>query len=456
MKRSRLLVAALALVAASFVSCKEGRPRVPSGSQSPRVVSAISERYDRFGVVGRTSGDAATRLLDELAVGWIRIPVNWSQIEPRSGSYNWKEVSGAVSSQTRTRPGLHVMVTLRAKSQWAGRRTTGKVSEKATVPPRDLDAYYDFVYGMATRGAGTVSCWQIENEMEGQSWWHGTSEDYLALLRTAHQAVRAADPSAQVALGGFTSQSSTVATFASRGASEAEIARELGSDKGRAAPGVASRLRRNQEFMDDVLKHGQAYFDVVDLHLYHRYETIPMRVEWLRGKMKEYGYEKPIWATEVGGPDPLVAPHDESVQAQEVIKRVSLALASGVDKVFWLGLTEMANQGDRFHRMGLTAVGGRLKPAFRAYQLSVRKLADLPPSSSLDIPGGYGLRFEKGSRVLWVLWADQGCHIALQTGTTRVRVTGVDGREEQRTTPAGSLNLRLTADPVFVEAVPGP
>ena len=224
MKLSRLLVAALALVAASLVGCKQGGPRVLAGSRSQPVVSTADERYDRFGVVGRTSGDAATRLLDELAVGWIRIPVNWSQVEPRRGDYNWKEVSSAVSSQARTRPGLRVMVTLRAKSPWAAGRSPAKASGKASVPPRDLDAYYDFIHGMARRGAGVVHCWQIENEMEGQSWWQGSSKDYLALLRTAYRAVHAADPSAQVALGGFTSQSSTVAAFAARGAGESEIA----------------------------------------------------------------------------------------------------------------------------------------------------------------------------------------------------------------------------------------
>jgi len=350
---------------------------------------------------------------------------------------------------------MHVLVTLRAKSPWAAGKTAEKASSKATVPPRDLDAYYGFVNGMASRGAGVVDCWQIENEMEGQSWWLGSSEDYLALLQAASKAVRSADPSAKVVLGGFTSQSSTVAAFAARGASEAEIARELGFGAREAAPQAVSRLRRNQEFMDDVLKRGQAYFDIADLHLYHRYETIPMRVQWLRSKMKEYGYEKPIWATEVGGPDPLVERYTEQLQAQEVVKRVSLALASGVEKVFWLGLAEMPDQGERFRHMGLTTVDGRRKPAFGAYQLTVHKLGDLPYRDSLDIPGGYGLRFGSGSRVLWVLWADRGAQVTLQAKAAQVVLTHLDGREEKRNTTEGSLALRLTEDPVFVEPAAG-
>jgi hypothetical protein len=392
-------------------------------------------------------------LLDELGVGWIRIPVDWKQVEPRRGSHNWKQVAESVQYQARERPGLQIMVTLRARSPWAGRTTRGSVHERASVPPRSLDEYYSFVHGMATRGRGVVDCWQIENEMEGDSWWAGTSEDYVSLLRTARRAVRAADPSAQIALGGFTSQTWTVAAFASQGASRDKIARELGY-KGASVPAQAgSRLRRNLDFVTDVLRNGSDYFDVVDMHLYHRYETIPMRVQWLRDKMREYGYEKPIWATEVGGPDPLVVPHDESAQAGEVIKRTVVALASGVERVFWLGLVEMPDQGDRFERMGLTTVGGKKKPAFRAYQLVIRKLDDLQYTTDLDLASGHGFRFEKGERVLWVLWADGGGRVRLQTDSAGVVITRPDGRERRRSTTSGLLDLELTDDPVFVERV---
>ncbi len=435
------------------MACKQGRPGAHTRPTSQPAVSRITDRSDRFGVVGRTSGDAATRLLDELAVGWIRVPVNWAQVEPRRGAYNWKEVTAAVQLQARTRPGMHVMVTLRAKSPWAGRRTDGKVREKATVPPQDSGAYYDFIHGMATRGKGAVDCWQIENEMEGSSWWAGTAGEYLALLQTAHRAVRSADPSALIALGGFTSQTYTVAAFAAQGASKSEIGRQLGSSEAaRVTPEAESGLRDNVAFVEEVLKGGPDYFDVVDIHLYHRYETIPMRVEWLRSKMREYGYEKPIWATEVGGPDPLVVAYDESVQAQEVVKRAALALASGVERVFWLGLTEMDDQGDRFNRMGLVTLQGRRKPAFRAYELTVRKLSDLQYRESLDLPGGYALVFGNGARTLWVLWADRGARFRFEVGAPYVTLTHLDGREERRAAAGGSLELQLTADPVFVTA----
>ncbi len=459
MKLPKLLF--LLLVTAPTVvlvtSCKTPRVKHSWPSPGPAYSSGADLRSDRFGVIGRTTGQTATRLLDELGVGWIRVPVNWGQVEPRQGDYKWREVSDAVHAETRARPGMQVMVTLHAKSPWAGRHSGVTASDKATIPPSSLDDYYEFVYGMARRGRGVVRCWQIENEMEGRSWWDGTSEEYLALLRTASRAVRAADPSAKVVLGGFTSETCTVAAFTSQGATRQDVARQLGYEGVLPPPGseAETRLRRNVAFVDAVLAKGKDYFDIVDLHLYHRYETIPMRVAWLRSKMQANGYEKPIWATEVGGPDPAVLPHSDSAQAQEVVKRLALALASGVEKVFWLGLSEMDDQGARFRRMGLATPSGRRKEAFEAYRLTIRKLDELAYSSSLDVPGGYGFRFQGGPRGVWILWADRGAQFRLQTGASEVLVTRLDGREQRLAAKDGAVQFSLTASPVFVQDVAG-
>ncbi len=450
--RSLIVVGALAAVATA--SCKRTGPRVWTGPEDTGVAQAAGQMNYRFGVVGRTNVPGSTRLLGDLGVGWIRVPVTWSQVQPRPSSHNWDKVAEAVASQARTRPGMRAMVTLEAKSPWAGRQMAVEVREKATVPPRDLDAYYQFVHGIASRGRGVVDCWQIENEMESRHWWAGTSGDYLALLRTAHRAVRSADPGAKIAVGGFTSQTMTAGALLDAGESKGEIARQLGFGeiRGRDTSEVEAGLRRSLAFVDDVFANGRDYFDIVDIHLYHSYETIPLRVEWLRGKMRENGCEKPIWATEVGGPDPLVVSHNEQVQAQEVVKRVALALASGVERVFWLGLTEMDDQGERFNRMGLVTIGGRRKPAFRAYQLVVRKLDDVEYGESLNVPAGHGLQFQRQGQPLWVLWADHGARLRLETGRPSVLITYLNGREERRSTVGGSLMLDLTADPIFVEA----
>ena len=56
------------------------------------------------------------------------------------------------------------------------------------------------------------------------------------------------------------------------------------------------------EFFDTVMRNAANAFDVFDLRLYADPYTIPWRVDYIRGRMKAFGYEKPIIATEYGGP----------------------------------------------------------------------------------------------------------------------------------------------------------
>ncbi len=415
------------------------------------VAAAASSRSERFGITGGTAGAESSSLLQELGVGWMRIPVRWDQIEPHPGVYRWKQVEEALAQHERSDPDLRIMVTVRAVSPWAGGKSSRGPQPKATLPPRDLNAYYQFMFGLASRGRAIVNCWQIENEEDSPSWWAGTAEQYLELLRTAHRAIRAADPNVKIALGGFTSELTTVAALAARGVDKTEIARQLGS-RGPVSPKTEAYFRAEVDFMDAVLAGAGDSVDVVDIHLYNDYRTIPARVEWLRERMRVHGYEKPIWSTEVGGPDTQVESYSEKAQAMQMVKRAALALGSGVQKVFWLGLFELQGEGARFDHLGLVTARSRKKPAFLVYQALQRAIDDLP-CVFLSVPGGYGVRFGQGTGARWVLWSEALRNYHLEVGRSAVRVTHIDGRTQILPTREGAADLALTDSPILVEPV---
>jgi hypothetical protein len=446
-----LLMAAAAAALITVCACARRSAGGPAGS-APRAAVAPPGHADRFGITGGTRGRDVPQLMRELGVGWMRIPVNWYEVEPRADLSLWKQVEQVIAEYRRTYPGLHFMVTLRARSPWAGEKAPAKVSPKATLPPRDLDAYYRFVLGMAARGRGVVECWQIENEEDSGAWWAGTAAQYLELLRTAHRAIRAADPQAKIALGGFTSEMTTVASGLAQGRDKSEIARQLGV-KGPVDPRAEAWVRPSLDQMEAILAGAGPYIDVVDIHLYNDYHSIPDRVQWLRDRMRAHGYEKPIWATEVGGPDTAVDPFSETAQAEQVEKRVALALASGVEKVFWLGLHDMRNQGPRWDHLGLVTAAGVKKPAFRVYQALIRTLGNLP-ASHLEVPGGYGARFGEGASARWLLWSDRGVRYRLAVRSSAVRVVSVSGATRLLQADKGAVQLSLNGSPVLVEATP--
>jgi hypothetical protein len=445
------LKACLALISVALLTgCDPPhRTRGKASAETAPVAAAGAPDY-RFGITGVGDTREAPALLRELGVGWVRVPVNWGQVEPRRGDYNWAKVERAMAAQRRSMPQVRVMVTLRAKSPWAGGRGVREADrEKASFPPTDLDAYYEFVHGMAQRGRGLVEVWQIENEEEGRNWWAGTPEQYLTLLRTAHRAIRSADPQAKIMLGGFTSEMTTAAAAHAAGRSQAEIARLMGHH-GAVRPEAEAAIRRNVAFISTVLAGAGDLVDLVDIHLYNDYDTIPTRVSWLRNTMLASGYEKPIWATEVGGPDALVAPYSDEAAAQEVVKRMVLAFTSGVETAFWLGLLEGdAPHGERFNHLGLMTRNGRQKPAFVAYQTLTSTLGDLPYASTQPVPGGFGARFGEGGRTVEVMWSDHSASYRL-AATGPVTAIDIRGRTETLQPRNGAVSLRLTASPILV------
>ena len=73
-----------------------------------------------------------------------------------------------------------------------------------SAPANPYD-YAAFLGTLARRWAGRVAAYEIWNEEDSSAWWSGGSDPagYARLLRATYPAVKAADPSATVVLGGL-------------------------------------------------------------------------------------------------------------------------------------------------------------------------------------------------------------------------------------------------------------
>jgi hypothetical protein len=140
------------------------------------------------------------------------------------------------------------------------------------------------VWALVSRCAGRVHYWQCNNEPSNVGLlWAGSAADYTAQLAVFHRAVREADPTAAVVLGG------------------------CGYDVLSAAPEDPAR-----EFFDHVLAVGGAWFDLFAVHLYDSPTRIPGHINTVREMMRAHGYERPVVVGEYNGPTlfglPEVAP----------------------------------------------------------------------------------------------------------------------------------------------------
>lgn len=299
-----------------------------------------------FGVAGGLQGPDAALHWRDLGARWIRYPVDYTP--------------GATATGMRRR-------ILAAADTFRGAKFLATVAAKGILPdPIDFKA---FLRELLIAGRDIVDAWQVWNEAEGTTWFPGTAEQYLELLRIAYDEFKAptATPDAPVLCAGWTGTVSTIGAMLARDDSIGQIAAHFGFSE-TIPPDLLAAYRRSLDFIEQVMAEGD--YDACDLHLYEDPETIPPRVAWLRTLARG----KPVWATEIGGPDERFPPEwSEEEQARQVVRRMTLVQEAGVEEArvqlaCHLNLFDTTNQGPNYNHMGLVTREGRRKPAYAAYR----------------------------------------------------------------------------------------
>ena len=106
----------------------------------------------------------------------------------------------------------------------------------------------------------------------------GTADEYARVLKAASLGIKRGNPRATVLFGSV--------TF---GAGEITWGDEVYFD------------REGIRFVEKILENGGGeYFDVFNVHHYGPVEGVVGKIRQCRKLMNRYGYDKPIWLTEMG------------------------------------------------------------------------------------------------------------------------------------------------------------
>jgi len=300
-----------------------------------------------------------------------------------------------------------------------------------------------------------IRYWQFENEW---TWrWQGTTEEFIEFYRISHEAVKEADPGAKVVLGGMTAIDALA--FVDGYSGEEFIVyqgKKLSPEDVQEMPTFA----KQREFIERVLKEAGAYFDIVSFHKYGKWQNIPACVAWLRDKMAELGYSKPIITTEMGGPfiraEEAYTPES---QCDAVVKYHAVSLACGVEVIFWSTLNVLPEWGIPYGNTGLLDWNDKPKPAFYTYKRMVEKLGKMATAVRVPVEGWdtetWVYRFGTPEGPVYVMWSERiaGRHLEFPMESATVRVTDVGGKETISKTVNGKAILELTDSPVYVEAM---
>ncbi len=366
--------------------------------------------------------------------------VDWARVEPVEGQRDWSALAALENELLNAAArGLEVILIVRGTPDWAQRDGVAC----GPIKTSEFGAFADFMHALVQRYSGppyNVRYWEIWNEPDIQSaavapdeiygCWGDPADPfygggyYAEMLRVVYPMIKAADPDADVLVGGLLLDCDD---------------RLPGACNGAISPGSA-------RFLEGVLRRngandGAAYFDGVSFHAYDFYKgglgqyhnpnwasawntsgpTVAAKARFIRELLDAYGAgAKYLINTEgallCGGPfDPPgglscssepTSPF-EITKAYYVAQLYAAALAEGLHATLWFTATGWRNSG-------LLNADLSPRPAYHAFNFAQSTLRDsnyLGPLTGADLSdptGIQGHKFDRGDRIIWVLWSQDG------------------------------------------------
>lgn len=288
-----------------------------------------------------------------LGVRYLRCAFSWDAIEPAPGQYSWGFWDALVTLAARNH--IQILPYVAYTPKWAARSANRYWQQ----PPRDPQVYADFMYTIARRYRGRIRSWEIWNEPDNHDYWNGTANEFAPLAIAAAQAVRKADPTAVLMLGGMA-----------------------------YGPGPFFRTLIERYHMDD-------YVDVIAVHAYpetwdnERAETVFQQwIPVMHALIARDGSGDALWLNEMGYADYRFSSthasmygvdafydyeHTRQYQAEMLFKFETMALASrDVGLTGWYRIDDFAPGDTRSgpdqvnNHLGLVDANGQPKPDFAA------------------------------------------------------------------------------------------
>jgi hypothetical protein len=149
-------------------------------------------------LIGSTS--AQMPAIQALGTHWVRMFASWPDLEPTKGSFSTFWLSYYEETFRSLPAGTKVLLDVVDTPSWE----TGSSNEQ--TPPANPAEYAAFAGALAQHFGTKVTAYEIWNEEDSSFWWPGgpNAAAYTQLLKDTYPAIKAADPSATVVLGGLT------------------------------------------------------------------------------------------------------------------------------------------------------------------------------------------------------------------------------------------------------------
>jgi len=328
-----------------------------------------------FGINGHIPSLEELKMMQRAGIKWCRCDWLWAIQQPGPGAFAFDRFDQLVADAREC--GISLLPILCYGVEWASTKPAGAEGDAANYAPK-LEPWLTYVRENVARYKDSITYWEVWNE-PNIGFWLSTDDEYVELLKATYTAAKEANPECKVLMGGTA-----------------------------GAP---------VDYIRTLYQAGcKGSFDVMNIHPY-QYPTAPddglaRSIEAVRKLMAEYDdAAKPIWITEIGYPNHTgTSGVDLRTQAAYLARTYVIALASGVDKLFWYDYQNGTDPAYNEHNFGIVFADNTPKPCLHA----LRTTADLIVGKSLVTrvtgSGAAGCLFAAGSDRVLVAWAtgDEG------------------------------------------------
>jgi hypothetical protein len=445
-------------------------PFVPSSTPTP----STFERLPRPKLGVETHWLSVEGIMDSIQQSGANLvrhnALLWSQVESKEGELNWQAVSNLEAGlASASEHGIEAILIVRSTPPWA-QKVEGYYC--AAVKADKLQAFADFMGDAVARYSAppfNVKYWELGNEPDVQpsfvppesafGCWGDEKDEYYGggyygeMLKRVYPAIKAADPQAQVLIGGLL----------------------LDCDPTQPPEGKDCKPAK---FLEGILKNGGGdYFDIVSFHGYpqyylsgadpsglygdehfpsweHRGGVVLGKADFIRSVLASYNLEKPLIHTEgsltcpESNPDSCNPPSEALFEAQAdyVVWMYIRNWAAGMAGTVWY---QFEGPGWRYGAM--LDENQQPKPAYKAFHFLTQETSDMFYTARVNLGGNLrGYELSGPEKRIWVAWSADGQAYDV---TLPANWSVLYDKYGDQITPRGDEILSVQS-PIYIEIAP--
>ena len=349
----------------------------------------------------------------------------WLSVEPREGDRKWnaiKEFEQNLADASTI--GVEIILIVRGTPEWA-QKVPG--SSCGPIKPGKLEAFAAFMGDVVRRYSVppyNIKYWELGNEPdvaptlvkpnsvfgcwgdENDPYYGG--EYYAEMLKVAYPAIKAADPDANVLIGGLLLDCDPAKPPAGQDCQPGKFFEGILKNGGGPFFDYVS-FHGYTPYSGPASGHGGLYLDEHHPNWEHRGGVVLGKIDLLREVMQVYNVVKPIFHTEGS----LICP---SSNQNDCNPPADSFFESQADYVIWLFIRDWAAdvkgaiwylfEGPGWRFGGLLDENQEPKPVYRALSFLSKELKGATYTGRLtEFPGINGYEFVTNDKKIWVLWS---------------------------------------------------